>query len=48
MTKEELIKRKMEILQEWEDNINRFIYDPKVEKEYREICEQIEQMEDND
>lgn len=48
MTKEELIKRKMEILQKWEDNMNKFVYDPDVEKEYKEICEQIEQMEDND
>lgn len=47
MTKEELIKQKMEILQEWEDNINRFVYNPNIEKEYKEICKQIEQMEDN-
>lgn len=51
MTKEELIKRKMEILQKWEDDLNKFVYNPNIEKEYKEykeICKQIEQMEDND
>lgn len=48
MSLEELMNEKAQILNKWEENINRFIYDPKLEERYNKIVEEIEKLQQED